>query len=391
MKIRLLKSIFFEKKKNIFLFLLVFAIMSALLVILTSVISSDLMKQKSLPDFIFTGTVYQTEDGSYPFTNYNPITGFREYIQDTFPDSVKGYGVICRSIYNYYDETTAVGFSGRVYGMPDEMLKEQIESYLVEGRLPEKGKKEAVVGYYYSKWYEVSIGDPILSTVTLNEHWTEEDKNAYTVVGILDESICNTFIGSILVSRDTFEELEGHNEDNMILGYFTENDKETNDAAFLQMNRVAQNFRSPEGTMLSNQKEYNTKSVKYKLVAFAVVGIILMYLIVSYFLKGTTTKIGLLKALGLSNKRIYTIFLNGYLVLLALSILLGYGGGVLAITKMNHYINDFYGFDAHTYQIESISYLLLLGEMFVFGLSIFLHTYIKTMLVQPKKAMLSSE
>ncbi len=391
MKFRLLKSIFFEKKKSIVIFLAVFAIMSALLVIGTSLISTDLLKQASLPDFIYTGTVYQTEDGSYPFTNYNSIDGFSEYIKDTFPDTVKGYGVICRSIYNYYDETTAVGFSGRVYGMPDELIKERFEEYLIEGRLPEKGKREAVVGYYYSKWYEVSIGDPILSTVTLNEHWDEEDKNAYTVVGILDESICNNFIGSILISRETFEALESHNEDNMILGYFVGDDKEANDKSFLQMNKVAQDFRAPEGTMLANQKEYNVKSIKYKLMVFTVVGLVLMYLIISYFLKGTTTKIGLLKALGLSNRRIHAIFMNGYLIMLSFSVLIGYGLGLLAICKMNTYINDFYGFDAHTYQTESISYLLLLGEVFIFGLAIFINTYVKTILVQPKKAMLSSE
>ena len=116
-----------------------------------------------------------------------------------------------------------------------------------------------------------------------------------------------------------------------------------------------------------------------------------MYLIISYFLKGTTTKIGLLKALGLSNRRIHAIFMNGYLIMLSFSVLIGYGLGLLAICKMNTYINDFYGFDAHTYQTESISYLLLLGEVIIFGLAIFINTYVKTILVQPKKAMLSSE
>lgn len=68
--------------------------------------------------------------------------------------------------------------------------------------------------------------------------------------GILNENVSGYFNGSTIISRDTWNSYAEGADDNMILGYYDGDiDDSRSEDIFLQINRIAKDYRSPEGIM----------------------------------------------------------------------------------------------------------------------------------------------
>lgn len=385
MKLKLILNVLFEKKKVLFLF---FA-MCLVLIVFTSLQTIFILSEKdsiaSMPDFVFNGTNYNSEDGSYPFIWYNGIGDFSVKASEIAGNEADCYNMVYRSLYNYYDELSSVGFFGAVYGMSDECIVRNIAPYIAEGSIPTRGKKEAVIGYYFAKRFDIGIGDPIPQAITLSPEWNEDDIDSYVVCGILDENVTEYFNGSAVISRDTFEAMNGVVEDNMIMGYY--NDSSRYDEIFMEMNAVREGYRVPEGKLNYKQKEFSEKKLAVNICAVMVMSMALLTMLVSYLMKGITPKVGLLKAIGVSTHKILVSFLMGIFSVFTLALGAGIGVALLVVNTMNKYVSTFYKFQVHLYQFTEVVMLIdLLLFAFIVGY-VFVVTFFKCKAVSPKVAM----
>ncbi len=382
---KIVMNVMFEKRR-VMMFLLV---MCMLLVVYASVqtmlVSNEIATVDSMPDFVFNGTVYNSQDGSYPFVGYNDIGSFAEKAQEIAGDQADCYGVVYRSLYNYYDELTGVGFFGAVYGIPDECIRKIFSQYLSEGSLPETGKKEALVGYYFAQRFGISIGDTIPQAITLCAEWEEEDIDNYIVCGILDESISSYFNGSAVISRETYEGIYGEAGDNMVFGYY--NSDENYDTIFLDICAEGKNYRVPEGKLNYKQKEYGKLKIIVNIGVVIFMSISLTTAIISYLMKGVTPKVGLLKAIGISSSYILKAFLSGITAVVAIAMLSGIVISNILIAEMNNYVSEFYKFEVHLYQFTLSSLLVGFCQSIFIILYVFIIIFIKSKMISPKIAM----
>lgn len=385
MRSKIILNVLFEKKRIAFFFF----VMCMFLIIYTSIqtmlVSADVGTSVSMPDFVFSGTVYNSQDGSYPFVGYNDIGDFTAYASQKAGQDAKCYGVVYRSLYNYYDQLTSIGFFGAVYGMTDECMEKFIAPYIEEGHLPGDGHKEAIVGYYFAKRYGLKIGDSIPQAITLSKEWDETDIDSYVVCGILDENISSYFNGSAVISRDTFEKARGVVEDNMMMGYYVNG--ENYDTIFLDINSEAKNYQVPEGKLNYKMKEYNRLLIGLSVAIIVIMSIVLITAVVSYLMKGITPKVGLLKATGVSTGYIIKTFLLGIFSVLVVAFGVSIGVSMFIINSMNSYVSEFYNFEVHTYRFSEISILLCLFEFTFILLYVFLVTYTRCRSISPKIAM----
>ncbi|MBR5960739.1 MAG: hypothetical protein IKZ98_07050 [Clostridia bacterium] len=385
MKKKLIFRVLFEKKKV----LVMFFIMCTFLIVFTSVqtvlntYNADTMQ--STPDFAFHGTVYQSMDGSYPFIGYNDTGLFREKAQEIAGDDAVCYGVVYRSLYNYYDQLTNIGFSGALYGLPDECLEEQIAPFVSQGRLPEKGQKEAVVGYYFAQHFEIGIGDPVPQAITLSKTWTEADIDSYTVCGILTENATDYFNGSALISRETFEAMNGAQDENMVLGYLK--NTEHYEDQYIAMNNISQEYRVPEGRLHYKQKEFSRTGIILNIALIVVMSIAMLTAVISYLMKGITPKVGLMKATGISTTYILKTFLTGVFCVFLAALATGVLISSVLLGAANNYVRNFFEFEVHRYQLSGTAFALDGFEFLFILLYAFVVIYIKCKRITPKEAM----
>lgn len=382
-------KVLFERKRIIVAFTLICCLLVIYISLQTIFETENITSLNTMPDFVFTGTYYNSEDGTYPFKAYNGIGSFAEKAKETLGNNGDCYGIVCRSLYNYYDELTSVGFSGYIYGCPDEYIKYRFSNLVTEGSLPVSGKKEAIVGYYFAQRFGLSIGDPIPQTITLNETWSDSDNNQYTISGILGEGMCSYFNGSVIISKDTFEAVVGVNEDNLIFGYFING--ENSDKIFLKLNNISADYRSPEGTLHYNQKNFQIKKIWVNVVMYLMISTLIIFISTSYLMKGLTPKIGLLKAIGLSNKYIYKAFLGGVAFFVIISTAMGFIFSFLITRVLNSYVSNFYGFEVHMYNFSLTVYILVAAETLLMFFVIFLFLFINSKKISPKIAMMKKD
>lgn len=387
MRLKLILNVLFEKKKILVLFFVVSMVLIAYASIQTILSGMEKDSVASTPDFVFNGTIYNSEDGSYPFKGYNDIGSYGDEADRLAGNGADCYRVVYRSLYNFYDEISSVGFFGAVYGIPDACISEHIKPYIEEGELPKSGKKEAVIGYYFAKRYNIGIGDTIPQAVTLSETWTDDDIDNYTVCGILAENITEYFNGSVIISREDFEASNSKAKDNMILGYYKESKNYKDIFMSLNSNETRAAFNVPEGKLNYTQKEYSNKKLAISLGSVMIISAALLTALLSYLMKGITPKIGLLKAIGVSSKKIISTFLIGIFSIFAVSAGVGLGVSALLSHSLNKYVSNFYQFQVHSYQFSK---MVLIVDLILFAfivIYVYAITFFKCKMISPKIAM----
>lgn len=388
MSIKLLLHVFFEKRKTMIAFISLCTVLTIYVVLQTVFVNQNMSKQVTLPDFVFTGSVYNSSDGSYPYQAYNSIQDLDTAIHSKVSEA-DCFGIVCRSLFNYYDDKTGIGFSGYVYGVPDNYFKNYLSKYLKEGSLPLNGKKQAVVGYYFAQKFHLSIGSQIPQEITLNEHSSEADNNQYTVSGILNENVSSYFEGSAIISKNTFEENnEKSIKDNMVMGYFTTNKLINN--KIKDINNVSKKYNIPEGNIYYTQKSGSIKQIYLNIGMYLVISLFLLFLMISYLLKGLTKKIGLLKAIGISTNYIIKVFIGGLFVLQVISSAIGLMLSTVVINILNRYASNFFEFKTQIYRISGNVFLFVACEVIIMIVSTFLFIYYKCTSISPKIAMIDN-
>ena len=379
-------NIFFEKKRILIAFVAIFTLL-LLYAGVQLIFLGQQSAQVAIPDFQITGRI--GDDGVFYYRMYNDMDGLSADIKKLVGNDMRIYGVTARNLLTMEDAKTFQKIYYLVYGVEDSFLDNELGNCLKAGRLPEPGKKEALIGSYAARHFKVNVGDKLNVGVTLNKEVKDSDSMQYTVSGILNDNV-EYFKGGIFISRETFGKSTNIEVDeNLILSYF----KDTNSIkTYDRINKdlMSLNDKYKFGAISVNyQQKYNIKkNIIITVVSVLCISLVILFLLISYLMKGITRKIGLLKALGISDGYITKTFVGGLGLSILVSMIFAAVGINIVKSLLNRSVSSFLGYQIEQFFVNPYIYILLSS----LGIALFIMVYVMVKFtssrISPRDAML---
>ena len=379
-------NIFFEKKRILVAFVSIFT-----LLLLYSGVQLIFLTQQSaqvaIPDFQINGRV--GDDGVFYYHMYNDMDGLSDDVKKLVGNDMRIYGVTVRNLLTMEDAKTFQKIYYMVYGVEDAFFSNEFENCLKSGKLPKPGEKEAVIGSYAARYFKVNVGDKLDVGVTLNKEIKDSDSMQYVVSGILNDNI-EYFKGGIFISKETFEKNNNTEvKENLLLSYFKDsNSIKTYDRINKDLMDLNQKYKFGSISVNYEQKYNIKKNIIITIVSVLCISSVILFLLISYLLKGITKKIGLLKALGISDGYITKTFVGGLALIILISTVFAVIGVNVAKILLNQSVSSFLGYQVEQFFVSQYIYLLLLS----LGLALFIMVYLMIKLtssrISPRDAML---
>ncbi len=336
------------------------------------------------PDVIFYGKI----EG---FANHAPInSNFKSETDTMLEGENESFLLNERTIIAFENASQLSRVSYNRYFYQDEFGK-LFEDRLAEGRMPEKRKDEVVLGCDLAKATNVKLGD-IVGTGWITEGklagcgWalSEEDPlkdRACKVVGILNP-VNDYFDNSIFANTHN----DSTFEPNSLMVFFNSN------KCVNIYREKAKNLPFAENGVDHAVENYYNKDygpitallTKCYYVLFAVVFALLM---LNYIFKGLSYKLGVMKAIGITDKYLFSAYFGG----IAVQNITGYAIGVLALkitcSIVNGYKSSLFGYTVNSYRIN-FNMIFILFIMLICILGMFAMVLRKKICkISPKKAM----
>jgi len=285
-------------------------------------------------------------------------------------------------------------------GIEEEFLEDKLKDLIVKGRLAKSNEQEVIIGKYLSSSLDLKVGDVIgnrqftiggLSGVsipiTLNNRIDDDAFKDYRVVGILDEDVA--FLNYSIILPYKAEDSNIVANSNII--YFNNSkgidiykkfiEKLDSGEINIKIGSVKENYVS--------KKNANFQMILNSFMG-VLIGLVFVYLMVSYLMKGIGKKLGILKALGIEDRTIIKIFIGGFglieLVAFSMNLI------VLNIVsrKYNAQFSEFIGFKVQKYSVTPSIIMLQMGLALVIFLGLFTIVKFKITKVSPKRCILKS-
>lgn len=213
----------------------------------------------------------------------------------------------------------------RVYGMHSDDIN-GLSKCLKEGKIPSDRKKEVLLGSYASRYYQAGVGDKLNIGITLEKENDNVQEGMYVVSGILSDN-ADYFKGAVILSKEDWCEQNGEIEDN---------------AVFIYLNNYFGNSEA-------------RKSFSQSVGVICIVSMIVIVMLFFFLMRGMVKKIGLLKALGLPEKNIITIFCGGLFAITMFAVGLSLIYEYTFVLYMNYKANEFYGYPVREYSLNGYS------------------------------------
>ncbi|WP_438433044.1 ABC transporter permease [Gorillibacterium sp. sgz500922] len=373
-------QIYFQRKRELAFFFIVFSLILLYLGFQTMEIDKK-FKQMSTPDLAIAGQ--SDSDGVIRFRFYKQLPGLEADLKQNLPTQVQTYGVVMRNILSTQNVKTLEKVEYSVIGVQPGFFSSQLAHSLKEGTLPAAGKKEAVLGAFAARYYQVKVGDRLPPMVTLREDLDESVTADFTVSGILNDDV-TYFRGAVIVSRDLFPA----QTDNAVIAYF----KGHTDISRIGTALESLISRFPVGSV---QSFYETKreTQRSAILHMAVIGagaLLMAWLLITTFMKGMTRKIGLMKALGVPNRVLRKINLLGFGSLIAACFLTGLAGTYAVKWSFDRSMSRVYGFSVEYYRMNGLTILSLLLMACLLFVILFGMIHFKGSRISPRSSMLDS-
>lgn len=379
MKKRLFLKVFFEKKKFLIMFIITFTLSMAYLGSQLMLLSRQL-SQSATPDFQINGSV--GDDGIFHFHMYNDMDGLSDSISEIVESNIRIYGVTVRNLLTIENAATLQSIQYLIFGVEDIFFENELSNYIRTGSLPMPGEREALIGSQAARHFNLDVGDEIDLGITLNRVIADEDFMQYVVSGILEDNVGH-FMGGIFISRNTFMEHGDEPVENLILAYFEDFDGiEYFELLLEEFTDLRENYEIGVINVYFEQR-YNTRNHVITSMLFTlIIAVIIMSLLLSYLIKGVSKKIGLLKALGISDTYIMRTFVGGLGIVILFSTIMAFILVNVIRLSLNRVVSDFLGYQVEHYFINLDIYLL----MSILGLALFLVVYFILKFVSSKIA-----
>lgn len=390
MYIKIFTREFLGNKKNLILFFIIMCIIFTIVGIQT-VFINDSRKNLLSPDVELSG---QNVSEGISFSLYKPIDDIYEKINELNKDNnISLVKSIKRNIISIENNSSLNKVMYTLDGYEEAFINSKLSNYISDGRLPLEGKNEVLVGSYIKNAFQLKLGDTIGDKsykvgklegiqipTTLNEDNENLELENYKIVGIIDES-AEYFNNSIVVPYN----FNGDIKPNKILLYF--NSKNASDTYTAIINELTNNkMKTSLGNVTENfrSKQNIIQNLIINIVLLAGISIVIIYLIISYLVKGINKKIGILKALGIRDSIIIKIFIGGLACVASVAL----STSILILYVINYFINkglsDFLGFRVTRFKITSDVLACQVLIAIVLFTAIFLIIKYKTTKISPK-------
>lgn len=310
MNYKIFIKVFFEKTKYLILYSL--CIITFWYAMFINVVDDTYLVhyEKNMPDIEIYG---ETTDSINSFLLYKDL---EPSIQNKLTEEgISSYSLTVRNLYSFSDAYYQVSY--RIYGAEESFIQE-LSDYLRRGKLPEPGKAEAVIGSNVAKLLDLEVGDVIPVPVTLEEQI--EDASLEYVVSGITKTDASFYCDGIYISRDTYEMLEHKVGTNTIYVYATKS---------VCQNLIAQ-LEGKEVKGIGGLTPYFKSKVSLdrtirialiRTIPFSAVVLVILFL---SLMKYTGRKIGLMKALGISDRHIMRLLMKGFGIYNLVGLLLSY-------------------------------------------------------------------
>lgn len=253
-------------------------------------------------------------------------------------EQVDVYYLIRRNLTDWTDEHTQMRVAFSVFGCPMDFIDNRLSEYIVEGRAPELGSHEVLMGENMARLYGLSAGsvfdnslhsrpiygDDWMGISTSIEEDIGDDGAQWTVAGIIRSHQklydCGLFIP---VEEEKIQEL-CNKVDVYINGRITEKE-------YLRIkNELVAGMNGEEGYIYQYYNDRVKKQNEIRSIIFPIVisMLVITYVLMIYIFKNDARKIGILNALGLKNRTITKYYLS----LFSIICLLGFVTSILLIT-----------------------------------------------------------
>lgn len=312
MNYKIFIKVFFEKSKYLIMYSLsIITFWYALFFNVVSVAESAHYEER-MPDIEIYGRPVDIENS---YTLYSDLDS--SIRNDLMEEGVESYGLTVRNLYTFSDAYYHVSY--RIYGAEDEFLNELTE-YLKRGKLPETGKTEAVIGSNVAEFLGVRVGDVLNVPVTLDEH-ADTASREYIVSGIIAADAA-FFSDGIYISKDTYRSLEQAVNDNTLFVY-TKTEKTYQD---IMRQLKWQKDADDIGGFIHHYEDKASldEAIRIALIETVPLSAIVLTAIFVSLMKYTGRKIGLMKALGISDTDIMKLMMKGFGVYNLVGMLLSY-------------------------------------------------------------------
>lgn len=381
-KFKLFVSILFSKKSILVLYIMVIIFLLTFLNF-RLIESYNTMQQADMPDIVVKGKM--DADGELKYKYYNDISDLADQLKSKLNGDIKIYSIVARSMMTERDPLTNNFIEYTIYGVSNEYLQNVLNKNIQNGSALENGGQQLLMGSYAKNYYDLKIGDKVNQPITLKKDWLQEDIGLYQLSGELSNQM-SYFKGGIFLSREDFEEKYGKLNDNMIFIYV--NDKNKYNEALDLLQNIKMNDDSI-GTINMNYYEKHSiiKNTILNCVSIGILSIIIILLLVSYLMKGSSKKIGILKALGMPNKILVSVFNGGMMIVLFLSMFLAFFTTEVLAMIYNSYLSNFYGFRVKEFTFNFYCILADLILIFICFGALLMRVYRLTMKTSPKAAM----
>lgn len=287
MNVTIFMKIYFEKVKYFILYGLLSTTFWCIMMIRVYYSSSDVYYEEKTPDLEISGVPIGLKNGYMLYDDLAP-----EIINNIVNSEVDIYGLVVRNIYTFSDSFYQVSY--KIYGAGDDYLS-QLEGYLDRGRLPETGKREAVIGSSAAKYFNVKVGGVIDIPVSLSKD-NSNIIGEYIISGIL-VSDAEFFSNNIFISKDTYKILENDVQDNIIYIY-TDNNK-IYDSLIMQFKKMMNEGITIGIVSHLEDKSSLTKAALNSLLQTLLFSFVFIGALFLSMFKHIGKKIGLMKALGI--------------------------------------------------------------------------------------------
>ncbi len=391
MRFALFSKELFGGKKKLIMFC-VFSVMIYLLVGIQIVMLVKTSNSAIMPDLIFTGSGFID---SMPFTKYQNINdGYSDAVDQALEHQSQSYNLIERNLITVTKLNSLENVNYSIFACDNNFLKDKLESEIIEGSIPEEGKMQAIVGGYFAKAFDIKVGDVVskkfglgnLSDVSIvsDINGIFEDKYEYEIVGILDNTD-GYFDYSFIIPSAT----QPGNQANTVWTYF-----DNTSVSDLYVEKFVNNGTidfTEYGVHGISEKYQSKASGPFDLILnnayiFLLV-IVFSYILIAYVMKGVTYKLGVMKAIGVSNKYIYSCYFGGVFLIQIVSFIFGIGFMKVLCNGLNSMISESYGFTVNIYRITGNMVMIIILMLVVTLATFLLSLQNKINHIKPKIAM----
>ena len=383
---KLFINVFFEKRKVLVGFIVIFTLL-LLYFGIQLIFFGQQSAQVAIPDFQISGGL--GDDGVYYYRMYNDMDGLSDDVKKLVGNDMRIYGVTARNLLTMEDAKTFQKIYYLVYGVEDSFFNTEFGNCLKAGSLPRPGEKEALIGSYAARHFKIDVGDRIDIPITLYKEIIENDSRQYVVSGVLNDNV-EYFKGGIFISKDTFEKDNNTAvQENFLISYFKDSkSKKTYERIAGDLMNLHDQYKF--GLIKVNYEEkYNAKNnLLIAIVSVLFTSLVILFLLISYLMKGITKKIGLLKALGISDRCITKTFVGGLGLSILLSTVIAVIGINIAKSLLNRIVSNFLGYQVEQFFVSPYMYLLLLALGFVLFIMVYAMIKFTSSRIAPRDAML---